>query len=84
MIMKNHTTFDALGAQKTQLVANADPSYLRLKKIYTTPNNKAAFGSRQALIKAAPKGTTCKQVDKFFNKAKPTQSFELVETIFRV
>ena len=75
MIMKNHLTFDALGAQKTQLVASADPSSLRLQKIYTTPNNKAAFDSRQALIKAAPKGTTCKKIDKFLSQSETYTKF---------
>ena len=54
---------------RKKLVAIADPWFLRLQKIYTTPNNKAAFGSWQALIEAGPRETTCKQVDKFLSQS---------------
>ena len=72
---KSHNFRCTWCAKNTKLVASADPSFLRLQKIYTTPNKKAAFGSRQALIKAAPKGTTCKQVDKFLSQSETYTTF---------
>ena len=62
-------------AKNTKVVASADPSFLRLPKIDTRPNKKAAFGSRQALIKAAPKGTTCKQLDKILSQSETYTKF---------
>ena len=54
---------------------DADPSILQLQKLYTTPNNAAAFGSRQSMILAAPKGTSSKQVDKFLAQSETYTKF---------
>ena len=47
----------------------------RLQKIFTTPKKKAAFGSRQALIKVAPKGAQCKQTDKYLSQSETYTKF---------
>ena len=62
-------------AKNTKLVASADPSFLPLPKTYTTPNHIADFGSRHALVKVAPKGTTCKQVDYFLSQSETYTKF---------
>ena len=82
---KSHNFRCTWCAKNTKLVASADPSFLRLQKIYTThPTIKQLLARDKHWSRQQQKELRANNETTFYHKAKPTQSFELVETNCRV